>query len=900
MARSKSTDGSTASHFWNQPEFRARVAWVAAVLGTAALMLALGSFHHADWPSTAVAVHNTPPANLMGNAGAAIAYWTYAVFGYGTWFAVLLAAAALAAMPFGFRAQHLWLRVIGAVMLVLCTGALHALWAPKVGPVAGVEAGLIPQWIAKQLDYRFHGFAARLMLLCGTAIGAVVAADEVVFRIPGAVMRGLSFLEPIFKFDWAGFAASLTGTQRATPALAGIGANSSPALRKAGARAMKGVVVDEDEESADNVQVLEPKAGKRKDEDEDEEEDEDYEDEDEDEDEDDDDDDYDDEDEDEDEDDDEEEEEDDDEIDAAPALPVRTAQSDAELKAKISKLPVRIATTPKKTAMRDEDIPRTVDYSGYQFPGIDLLADPTGNFSEELDSFVREQATKLTAALREFDIEGEIKQINSGPVITTYQVELAEGTRAARLQPVADDLARKLKAQNIRIINNLVGSGAVGIEVPNREREQVRLKELMNGSAGKGKALPMFLGKDADGDPLVLDLAKQPHMLIAGTTGSGKSVCMNTIIMSWLYTKRPDELKLILVDPKMVEMAQFSDVPHLMAPVITDMTKAAGIMEWAVRHMEERYELLKNAKVQNMTSYNELGEDELRARIKPANDADWARVPKKLPYMVFVIDELADLMMQHKEVEQSIVRIAQKARAVGMHLVLATQRPQANVVTGLIKSNMPCRVTFRVASAMDSRIVLDEKGGELLLGQGDMLIKPFGANAAQRAQGTYVDDRETTKVTDHLRTVATPNFERVLVAIKGPGGSCEEGGEGEDRGAGLPSTERDPHFPRAVELMIEANRGSISLLQRKMSIGYGRAGKLIDQMTQAQILGPDKGKNVPREVLITMADWERMQEMEAEGARELTDEERRLAEKVDQESDAFQDSFNDNTPEENK
>ena len=860
MARSKSTDGSTASHFWNQPEFRARVAWVAAVLGTAALMLALGSFHHADWPSTAVAVHNTPPANLMGNAGAAIAYWTYAVFGYGTWFAVLLAAAALAALPFGFRAQDLWLRVIGAVMLVLCTGALHALRFPRVGPVAGVEAGLIPQWIATQLHGRFGMFTASLMLLCGTAIGAVVAADEVVFRIPGAVMRGLSFLEPIFKFDWAGFAASLTGTQRATPALAGIGANSSPALRKAGARAMKGVVVDEDEECADNVQVLEPKAGKRKDEDEEEEEeDEDYEDEDEDED----DDDYDDEDEDEDEDDDEEEEEEDDEIDAAPALPVRTAQSDAELKAKISKLPVRIATTPKKTAMRDEDIPRTVDYSGYQFPGIDLLADPTGNFSAEMDSFVREQATKLTAALREFDIEGEIKQIDSGPVITTYQVELAEGTRAARLQPVADDLARKLKAQNIRIINNLVGSGAVGIEVPNREREQVRLKELMNGSAGKGKALPMFLGKDADGDPLVLDLAKQPHMLIAGTTGSGKSVCMNTIIMSWLYTKRPDELKLILVDPKMVEMAQFSDVPHLMAPVITDMSKAAGIMEWAVRHMEERYELLKNARVQNMTSYNELGEDELRARIKPANDADWARVPKKLPYMVFVIDELADLMMQHKEVEQSIVYIAQKARAVGMHLVLATQDPRTDVVTGLIKANMPCRVTFRVASAMDSRIVLDEKGGELLLGQGDMLIKPNGANAAQRAQGTYVDDRETAKVTDHLRTVATPNFERVLVAIKGPGGSCEEGGEG----AGMPSGERDPLFDRAVEIMIETNRGSVSMLQRKMSIGYGRASRLIDQMAKAGILGEARGAS-PREVLISMADWRRILKM-------LRDEEER-------------------------
>ena len=896
MARSKSTDGSTASHFWNQPEFRARVAWVAAALGTAALMLALGSFHHADWPSQAVAVHNNPPANLVGHAGAAIAYWTYAIFGYGTWFAVLLAAAALTAVPFGFRAQHLWLRVVGTAILVLATGALHALWFPRVGPVAGVEAGLIPQWISAQLAGRFSGFAASLILLCATVIGAIVAADEVVFRIPGAVMRGLSFLEPIFKFDWAGFAASLTGKQRAVPALAGVGANSSPALRKAGARAMKGVVVDEDEESADNVQVLEPKAGKRKDEDEEEEEeDEDYEDEDEDEDEDDDD--YDDEDEDEDEDDDEEEEEEDDEIDAAPALPVRTAQSDAELKAKISKLPVRIATTPKKAAMRDEDIPRTVDYSGYQFPGIDLLADPTGNFSAEMESFVREQAKKLTEAMGVFDIQGEVKQIDSGPVVTLYHVELAEGTRAARLQPVADDLARKLKAPNIRIINNLVGSGAVGIEVPNPKREQVRLKELMSGPTATGMALPMFLGKDAAGDALVLDLAKQPHMLIAGTTGSGKSVCMNTIIMSWLYTKRPDELKLCLVDPKMVEMAQFSEVPHLMAPVITDMSKAAGIMEWAVRHMEERYELLKNAKVQNMTSYNELDEDELRARIKPANDADWARVPKKLPYMVFVIDELADLMMQHREVESSIVRIAQKARAVGMHLVLATQSPRADVVTGLIKANLPCKITFRVNSAMNSRIVLDQRGGELLLGQGDMLVLANGANTASRAQGTFVDGRETTKVTDHLRTVATPNFERVLVAIKGPGGSCEEGGEGE--GAGMPSGERDPLFDRAVEIMIETNRGSVSMLQRKMSIGYGRASRLVDQMAEAGILGEARGAS-PREVLITMAEWERMQEMEADGGRELTDEERRLASAVDQESDAFQDSFGNGEEEDGK
>ena len=547
-----------------------------------------------------------------------------------------------------------------------------------------------------------------------------------------------------------------------------------------------------------------------------------------------------------------------------------------------------MASTPAKAVLRDEDIPRTVDYSGYQFPALEILSDPLANFSEERETFVREQAGRLTAALREYDIEGEVIGIESGPVVTLYHLNLAEGTRAARLQPVADDLARKLKAPNIRIINNLVESGAVGIEVPNREREQVRLKELMSGPAASGMALPMFLGKNNSGDPLVLDLAKQPHMLIAGTTGSGKSVCMNSIIMSWLYTKRPDELKLCLVDPKMVEMAQFGEVPHLMAPVVTDMAKAAGILEWAVRHMEERYELLKAVRLQNIRQYNELGEDEIRARVNPQSDAEWARVPKKLPYMVFVIDELADLMMQHREVEQSIVRIAQKARAVGMHLVLATQRPQANVVTGLIKSNMPCRITFRVASAMDSRIVLDQKGGELLLGQGDMLVLENGANTPDRAQGTFVDGGETDRVTSHLRAVAQPNFERTLVAIKGPGGSCEAGVEAD--GAGLASGERDPLFDRAVEIMIETNRGSVSMLQRKMSIGYGRASRLVDQMAEAGILGPARGAS-PREVLITMADWDRMQELESGGGRELTAEERRLASAVDRESDAFQDSF---------
>jgi S-DNA-T family DNA segregation ATPase FtsK/SpoIIIE len=520
------------------------------------------------------------------------------------------------------------------------------------------------------------------------------------------------------------------------------------------------------------------------------------------------------------------------------------------------------AKTPT-TNLRDQDIPRTENYEGYQFPTLDLLEEPESNYSEKMESYVREQAGLLTRTLATYGIEGEITHIESGPVVTLYSVELAAGTRVARIETIAKDIARSLQAQNVRIIPNMVGRSAVGIEVPNKQKEKVRLKELMSSGHAANMMLPMFLGKDSAGEPLVLDLTKMPHMLIAGTTGSGKSVCMNTIIMSWLYTKRPDELKLVLVDPKMVEMAQFSEIPHLACPVITEMNKAAAILEWAVTKMEERYELLKEAGVRDIKSFNALTEAELREAIAPADEIEWAKVPKKLPYMVFVIDELADLMMTAKEVEHSIVRIAQKARAVGIHLILATQRPQATVVTGLIKSNMPCRVGFKVASGTDSRIVLDQKGAELLLGQGDMLVVTPTQTDARRCQGTLVDDKEARAVTKFLKTVAAPSFERQLPTIRsGAIANTGEGGGGED-------VVRDELFDKAVEIIIESGRGSVSLLQRRLAIGYGRASRLVDQMGLAGILGEHKG-SVAREVVVTMDDWQRMKLIRDEQERSGT------------------------------
>ena len=333
--------------------------------------------------------------------------------------------------------------------------------------------------------------------------------------------------------------------------------------------------------------------------------------------------------------------------------------------------------------------------------------------------------------------------------------------------------------------------------------------------------------------------------------------------MSWIYTKRPDELKLVLVDPKMVEMSQFADIPHLMAPVVTDMNHAAGILEWTVGKMEERYELFRSTGVRDILGYNALGEEAIFAKLNPVDDAAKARIPKKLPYMVFVIDELADLMLTNKEVETHIVRIAQKARAVGIHLVLATQRPQANVVTGLIKANMPCRIGFKVASGMDSRIVLDQKGAELLLGQGDMMVvTPSGSGELRRCQGTLVTDNETRKVVNFLKDVAAPSFERSLLAVKSSAHNSSQGNP--DQGAEIDPNERDPMFDRAVDILIETGRGSVSLLQRRLAIGYGRASRLVDQMSMAGILSDHKG-SVAREVLITGDDWARMKAMEAGG-----------------------------------
>jgi S-DNA-T family DNA segregation ATPase FtsK/SpoIIIE len=807
-----------------------KIGWIAAFAAWVLVALALASFDAADAPSRTVAAWNQPPANLMGAVGALVALTVYEAFGFGAWIPMLLGGIALWATFTGRAISHPMVRAVGAVIAMIAFSALHATWFPRLGSLAGAEAGLIPQWFAHQFVARFNGVGTSLILLLALVLGLMVAADELLGMLPKAFARVGEALEPLWKTDWRGMIARATAKPQ--PAVATVGGTAAaakdepkarPMRRKSKAAAIEAeaddsavAMLDAEDAEADEAEEIEADEASCDDEVE--------------------------------------------EADTAEADEAPTSLTEEELRERMARLPIRVAG-PSKTVARDQDIPRTENYEGYQFPGIELLDEPESNFSATIEAFVRDQAATLTQTLATYQIEGEVVGIESGPVVTLYSVELAAGTRVARLETISKDIARALSAPNIRIIANMAGTTAVGIEVPNRQKEKVRLKELMSGGQSQGMRLPMFLGKDSSGEPLVFDLTKMPHMLIAGTTGSGKSVCMNSIIMSWLYTKRPDELKLVLVDPKMVEMSMYANIPHLMAPVVTDMGKASAILEWAVTKMEERYELFQRAQVRDIVTFNELGEVELFERLgmTDADDQAKARVPKKLPYLVFVVDELADLMMTNREVETSIVRIAQKARAVGIHLILATQRPQANVVTGLIKANMPCRVAFKVASGMDSRIVLDQKGAELLLGQGDMMVVTPSSSDLRRCQGTLVADNEIRAVTRFLKDVAQPSFERSLVAIRS---QAEAQAAGDTEQTGEFSAERDPMFDRAVEIIIETGRGSVSLLQRRLAIGYGRASRLVDQMGAAGILSDHKG-SVAREVLITMEDWQRMKALEA-------------------------------------
>jgi len=484
----------------------------------------------------------------------------------------------------------------------------------------------------------------------------------------------------------------------------------------------------------------------------------------------------------------------------------------------------------------------------YDLPSKDLLAKPIGGYLETQKEAAQLRQEVLEQLLSDFNVAAEVAGHMTGPVITMYELSLAAGVKVSQVAGLATDIARALAVPGVRIVPPRFGKDTVGIEVPNLQKEIVRIRDLMEmcPDAETKMHLPLYLGKDAAGEPLVADLAAMPHVLIAGTTGSGKSVCINAILMSMLMTRRPEDVRLILIDPKMVEMAAFESIPHLLCPIVNDMRKAEDILEWAAMRMDERYEMLKEAGVRNIASYNRLGAEELHRRLRATTPEERARIPLRIPHYVIIVDELADLMMTYgKEVESYIIRIAQKARAVGIHLVMATQRPSVDVVTGLIKSNMPCRISFRVASRQESRIVLDQNGAEVLLGQGDMLFLQPGTSSLMRAQGAFVDDTEIRPVVKQLRQAGQPEYNRSLMELQ----SSPSGAGGE----------KDELFDKAVEIILGTQRGSVSLLQRRLQVGYSRASRIIDQMADAGLLGDYKGSQA-RECLMTLEEWQALQQ----------------------------------------
>ena len=516
----------------------------------------------------------------------------------------------------------------------------------------------------------------------------------------------------------------------------------------------------------------------------------------------------------------------------ASAVPgTSAAASSVSAGAGMSSMPLSVpslASTAEDTAQvavsKDGQIHRTYD-KPYHFPSLDILA--KGEVGQNNSNEVAYNAMRLEEVLSSFGISAKVVNATQGPTVTRYEIEPAQGVKVSRIVNLTDDIALNLAAQHIRMEAPIPGKSAIGIEVPNTKTEAVHLRDVLDCSDFKDArgGIPVGLGKDIAGKPVITDLAKMPHLLVAGTTGSGKSVCVNTLISSILFSRKPEEVKLLLIDPKMVELSVYNGIPHLMAPVVTDMKKAAAVLRWAVREMEARYKAFAASGKRDIKSYNE------------------AHPKSAMPLIVLIIDELADLMMTAPDdIEESISRLAQMARAAGIHMVLATQRPSVNVITGSIKANVPSRISFAVGSQIDSRTILDMAGAEKLLGKGDMLFSPIGANKPIRVQGAFISDDEVEHLVEFVKQQREPEYDDTVTA------------EAEKETAAQDNDEqdiyRDELLERAVNLVMESGQASVSMLQRRFRIGYTRAARLVDTMEDLKIVGPNMGSKA-REILMS-------------------------------------------------
>ncbi len=498
----------------------------------------------------------------------------------------------------------------------------------------------------------------------------------------------------------------------------------------------------------------------------------------------------------------------------------------------------------KKKAVLQLEHSQTVEDEHYEYPPVELLSKPTKKGLKGGAKALTDTATRLQKTLYSFGVSAKVENVSVGPAITRYELKPAEGVRVSKIANLADDIALNLAAETIRIEAPIPGKQAVGIEVPNKEKEVVHFREILDSDEfreNKSK-LTVGLGKDVAGNVQLADISKMPHVLIAGSTGSGKSVCINTLITSIIYNAKPSEVKFVMVDPKVVELSVYNGIPHLLIPVVTDPRKAAGALAWAVQEMDDRYNKFASKGVRDLKGYNK------------AIEKDAEEGTGKLPQIVIIIDELADLMMVAKnDVEDAICRLAQKARAAGMHLVIATQRPSVDVITGLIKANVPSRIAFAVSSQVDSRTILDSVGAEKLLGKGDMLFFPAGAPKPSRVQGAFVSDDEVEKIVDFIKSNGTATYsEDILESIENSNKTDKEIAAESEL-----DDDTDPFLMDAIQTVVETGQASTSFIQRRFKVGYARAGRIVDQMEERGVISGYQGSK-PREVLMTL---EKLQEL---------------------------------------
>jgi S-DNA-T family DNA segregation ATPase FtsK/SpoIIIE len=761
---------------------------LALLAGVIFLASALLSYDPADPPSKLVFPPHGQPANMCGHWGAVTSRLLFEALGLGAYYLLVSLAFLDAVLLIRHEINQPWLRTIGWLLSLLGVTALAAMALPGLspGPVIG-SGGYLGVMVKTLMQTQLANLGAYILAVSMVLGGLLLATDYALVRLLvwtiGKSTRG--FGRGVLQVGTA-YAQRLGGRRSDLDGFDACQTGHGLAVRMSGRPA--------GDQQGDDDQQQEP------------------------------------------------EEAQDEEDEEAPSNSRKSFGSRVGISHPKSK-------KPKKVLEEMDESDLGGNTSGYDLPSLDLLLEGETCSFDAREKEVRRKAKILEKTFTDFGFNIRVVEIQTGPVIAQFEVELEAGLRLSKITGLADDLAIALRVPSVRIVAPLPGKNTVGIEVPNNDRQIVRLREVMEESAGKAQKMriPIYLGKDVAGSPLVVDLTTLPHLLIAGRTGTGKSVCLNSIIASMLMTRRPDEVRMLMIDPKMVELSPYRCLPHLMHPVVTDMRKAEAILAWAVEKMEERYHILARAGVRHISVYNQLGEEELMERIQPEDDQERQHIPTHMPYIVIVADELADLMMTAaKEVEGHVIRLAQKSRAVGIHLVLATQKPTVDVITGLIKSNLPARIAFQVASRTDSRVVLDEMGADKLLGNGDMLFLWPGTSTLLRGQGTYLSDDEISRV---IAAVATeePQFVKELVQLK----------VAAPTGDGKKLSDRDELYEAAIDVVIREGRGSVSLLQRALGIGYGRAARLIDFMAEDGIVGSYNGSQA-REILVSLEQWQEM------------------------------------------